>query len=211
MNTKRNPYFRFLTIAFVAALLGGCAEELNLCPDDNHPHAIDLGLPNGTKWSCCNLGAPSPEHSGGYYAWGETDVKSTYDDNYECPNFLDDIARTKYDAAYIKWGDDWQTPNYEQASELINYCKIQESATYNGVKGYLFTGPSGNSIFLPFCGYMNNDELLAEFQGYIWTSTFHNAPGSIMRQSELLKFNNKSAFLEILPCEWGLNIRPVTK
>ena len=21
------------------------------CPDDNHPHAIDLGLPSGTKWA----------------------------------------------------------------------------------------------------------------------------------------------------------------
>ena len=27
------------------------------CPDDNHPHAIDLGLPSGTKWACCNVGA----------------------------------------------------------------------------------------------------------------------------------------------------------
>ena len=43
-----------------------------ICPDDHHPHAIDLGLPSGTKWCCCNVGASTPEGYGGYYAWGET-------------------------------------------------------------------------------------------------------------------------------------------
>ena len=32
--------------------------------------AIDLGLPNGTKWTNMNVGATSPEEYGGYYAWG---------------------------------------------------------------------------------------------------------------------------------------------
>ena len=30
------------------------------CPDDHHPHLIDLGLPSGTKWACCNIGATTP-------------------------------------------------------------------------------------------------------------------------------------------------------
>ena len=51
------------------------------CPDDNHPHMIDLGLPSGTKWACCNVGASSPEEYGGYYAWGETTEKDVYDWN----------------------------------------------------------------------------------------------------------------------------------
>lgn len=41
------------------------------CPDDNHPHAIDLGLPSGTKRSCCNVGASTPEEYGNYFAWDE--------------------------------------------------------------------------------------------------------------------------------------------
>ena len=48
------------------------------CPDDNHPHAIDLGLLFGTLWSCCNVGATKPEEYGGYYAWGETSEKEEY-------------------------------------------------------------------------------------------------------------------------------------
>lgn len=41
------------------------------CPDNNHPHMIDLGLPSGTKWACCNVGASKPEDYGGYYEWGQ--------------------------------------------------------------------------------------------------------------------------------------------
>ena len=28
------------------------------CPDNNHPHMIDLGLPSGTKWACSNVAQP---------------------------------------------------------------------------------------------------------------------------------------------------------
>ena len=49
------------------------------CSNDNHPHIIDLGLPSGTQWSCCNRGAENPEARGGYYAWGETVAKESYD------------------------------------------------------------------------------------------------------------------------------------
>lgn len=53
------------------------------CPDSLHPHMIDLGLPSGTLWSCCNLGASKPEAYGDYYAWGETHTKNRYNsDNY---------------------------------------------------------------------------------------------------------------------------------
>ena len=41
------------------------------CPDNKHPHWIDLGLPSGTLWRCCNEGASKPEVYGGYYEFGE--------------------------------------------------------------------------------------------------------------------------------------------
>lgn len=37
------------------------------CPDNNHPHWIDLGI--GTLWRCCNVDASSPEEFGGYYTF----------------------------------------------------------------------------------------------------------------------------------------------
>ena len=39
---------------------------------------IDLGLPSGTKWAVCNIGAECAEEVGNYYAWGETGVKREY-------------------------------------------------------------------------------------------------------------------------------------
>ena len=41
------------------------------CPDSHHPHWIDLGLPSGTKWACCNQGASSPEDYGIHYTFDE--------------------------------------------------------------------------------------------------------------------------------------------
>lgn len=39
---------------------------------------IDLGLPSGTLWATCNVGANSPEEYGDYFAWGEIEPKSDY-------------------------------------------------------------------------------------------------------------------------------------
>ena len=72
-------------ILFLMVLVGLSAPSLysqgdnNICPDDHHPHMIDLGLPSGTKWACCNVDATKPEEYGGYYAWGETETKDSYE------------------------------------------------------------------------------------------------------------------------------------
>lgn len=36
-------------------------------------NAVDLGLPSGTLWATCNIGATSPEGYGDWFAWGETE------------------------------------------------------------------------------------------------------------------------------------------
>ena len=53
------------------------------CPDDHHPHFIDLGLPSGTKWSCCNEGASKPEDFGGYYPFGAVSSAPSSDQTKE--------------------------------------------------------------------------------------------------------------------------------
>ena len=67
-----------------------CSFFISICPDDNHPHMIDLGLSSGTKWACCNVGASKPEDYGGYYAWGEILVKSDYywDNYFDTKNYV---------------------------------------------------------------------------------------------------------------------------
>ena len=56
------------------------------CPDENHPHWIDMGLPSGTQWRCCNEGASSPEAYGGYYTFGQVGSVPTYDQIQELLN-----------------------------------------------------------------------------------------------------------------------------
>lgn len=151
------------------------------CPDNNHPHMIDLGLPSGTKWACCNVGASSPKDNGGYYAWGETKQKKVYDgDTYihfdsskeTCHNLGRDIAGTKYDIAHVMWGGGWHMPTLTQLRELIDNC-IDEPATSNSVKGYKFTSKTnGGFIFLPAAGHRWDSELYdAGDYGYYWSST----------------------------------------
>lgn len=71
------------------------------CPDNHHPHLIDLGLPSGTKWACCNVGALMPEDYGNYYAFGETEVKDVYDrDSYLFAEKDDNYEYEYYDPDY---------------------------------------------------------------------------------------------------------------
>ncbi len=153
------------------------------CPDDKHPHAIDLGLPSGTKWACCNVDTSHPEKQsptnyGGYYAWGETEEKSYYYWDtypYHTPNGYiyigDDIAGTKYDVAHVKWGGSWRMPSHDQQMELLDNCSWTWT-TRNGVHGILVTHSNFNTIFLPAAGYYVrancNDE---DRFGHYWSSS----------------------------------------
>lgn len=163
----------------------------SLCPDGNHPHAIDLGLPSGTKWSCCNLEAHTPEEIGAYYSWGEPHKKKNYwifsyshykhadktaQAGYinESDSYYDigtDISGTKYDAAHVNWGGTWCMPTTDQITELKENCTYVQSER-NGVKGFLFTGKNGSQIFLPPTGYLHNLPSNGNdfSNGYYWSS-----------------------------------------
>lgn len=149
------------------------------CPDDHHPHMIDLGLPSGTLWACCNVGADSPEGYGGYYAWGETVTKDSYTAaNYTYYNtttkeykFIGkDISGTQYDVAFVKWGSPWRMPTHKQYQELYDNC-TSTWTTQNGVNGLKFTGPNGGTIFLPTAGFRRDTGLYGRgSDGSYWSS-----------------------------------------
>lgn len=141
--------------------------------------AIDLGLPSGTLWSSCNIGASSPEEYGNYYAWGETVAKSEYSENnyqyYKNGSYVDigsDISGTQYDVATALLGDGWRMPTYADVNELKNNC-TSEWTTFNGVYGRKYTSKvNGNSIFLPAAGYRWEGNLFNTGKyGDYWTST----------------------------------------
>lgn len=156
------------------------------CPDNHHPHMIDLGLPSGTKWACCNVDADHPENQsptyyGGYYAWGELDGNKDYYDwstyiYYDESDFeLDsDIAGTQFDVAHMKWGGSWVMPSLDQIEELFDNCTYKWTSI-NGVNGGLFTSKAnGGTIFLPAAGRRWQDHLYtAGSSGNYWASTQH--------------------------------------
>lgn len=188
------------------------------CPDANHPHMIDLGLPSGTKWACCNLEASKPEEYGGHYAWGETSTKRVYNtstymyyQNGTMVNIGSDIAGTKYDAATAIWGNTWRMPTIGQFAELVNNCSTTWTSR-DGVVGREFIGPSGGTIFLPAVGWYWDSSIHftdnAGSCGKYWSST---AIESGPYEAWLLYFNSGGA-----NCandgyrRDGLSIRPVS-
>ena len=154
---------------------------------------VDLGLPSGTKWATCNIGATNPEDYGDYFAWGETTPKDTYswatyslcngtnstltkycnNSSYGNGGFTDDltILESSDDAATANWGSGWRMPTYDELNELKNNCTVTWT-TQSGVNGRLFTGPNGNSIFLPAAGLRRVSSLYgAGSSGYYWSSS----------------------------------------
>lgn len=153
-----------LALSAQSRLLSGAPENVE---------AVDLGLPSGTRWASCNVGASSPEEYGGYYSWGETEEKDDYSWNnysyletYEkfdgytriiCKDIGDHISGTQYDVAHVKWGGEWRLPTKSEMDELLEYC-IAEVTIYNDVKVMKFIGPSGKSVFFPFPGAYFHDD-----------------------------------------------------
>ena len=177
---------REVTIADINAII-----DIILHPATAEEHEwVDLGLPSGTLWATCNVGANSPEEAGDYFAWGETEPKESYTwETYKwfydrngwpcctkyCTNELDGTVDNKTeldpedDAASVNWGPSWRMPSQRQIFELCDQC-IREVTTINGVQGIRFIGPNGNMVFLPLAGYYNKDTLnTAGTQGYYWT------------------------------------------
>ena len=178
---------------------------------------IDLGLPSGTKWASCNVGATKPEEYGGYYAWGETEEKNGYSqDTYryykkgEYVNLGSDISGTEYDVAHVKWGGNWCMPSWDDLIELEHNC-TNEWTTLNGVYGRKFTSNiNGNSIFLPAAGYRcYGDHYYRGGYGDYWSST--QVPSDLRNACHLFFSSGYARLYDISSREYGRSVRPVVR
>lgn len=184
---------------------------------------VDLGLPSGTLWATCNIGASSPEDYGGYFAWGETTSKDYYSwstykycegtsntltkyNNKSNYGIVDDKTELEDadDAATVNWGSGWQMPSRGQCEELRNSSNTtSEWTSLNGVYGRKITSrTNGNSIFLPAAGERYDDTYQA-FQeyGYYRSRTV----------SYSIKFRNRDEGWYGGEREYGQSVRPVIK
>ena len=156
---------------------------------------VDLDLPSGLLWATCNVGADVPEDYGDYFAWGETQPKTSYTwnnyqycngsyntltkycnkSNYGYNGFTDNLTTLlpEDDAATANWGNGWRMPTQAEFQELLDNTTVTWT-TQNGVKGRLFTASNGNSLFLPAAGYRGNSSLNdAGSYGYYWSSSLY--------------------------------------
>lgn len=156
----------------------------NLTPDGwddsdanmlNGHEYVDLGLPSGTLWATCNVGAESPEDYGGYYAWGEIETKDVYTQSsylyYSNSIRNSEISSSQYDVARQKWGGKWRIPTNNECQELIDNC-IWTWTQIKGIAGYKIEGLNGKSIFLPAAGYYRDSSISADtYAAWYWSST----------------------------------------
>ena len=77
----------------------------NFIGTENGHEWVDLGLPTGTKWATCNIGATKPEEIGDHFAWGEVTPKEVYDwDTYKYGSSYDKLTRYNTDSGYGRNG-----------------------------------------------------------------------------------------------------------
>ena len=130
---------------------------------------VNLGLPSGTLWATCNIGATSETDYGVYFQWGDisgisgsllgkysdenyswatapfNNRSSSYNEEYfnaHKSEWLDDNNNLKpeYDAATQIMGGDWRMPTKAEFDELL-------SGTTNGwIFNYNDTGVSGREF-----------------------------------------------------------------
>lgn len=142
---------------------------------------VDLGVVvHGKKilWAKTNIGAEKPADYGDYYAWGETETKSSYNiesyeyktfegspaeydadgflitpekGRYHYSNIFDDISGTKHDVAHVKWGGEWRMPSHAEQEALLNQCDCKwTSMNVDGkvVNGLKVTNKNDSSKYI---------------------------------------------------------------
>ena len=191
---------------------------------DSNDVYVDLGLPSGTLWATCNIGASAPEEYGDYFAWGETEPKTTYSwSTYKycmgdgdqltkyCPSadngyngFTDQLTKLQPedDAATVILGDEWCTPTYDQWLELWEHTSF-EWTKQKGVNGMLFTADNGNELFLPAAGG-HNGGITYYVEGLYWSSELY-----ILSMVSYLNFNSDYCSLKYGFRSDGYSVRPV--
>jgi hypothetical protein len=153
------------------AIMSDVYEQTHTEPSHEY---VDLGLPSGTLWATCNIGADNPEDAGLYFQWGDTQgytaaqvgtdkvfdwahYKYSNDDGSEMTryNATDELTELlpEDDAATANWGSDWRMPTADEVQELIDNTihEFVTDAEENPI-GMRFTG-NGNSIFVPSAGF----------------------------------------------------------
>lgn len=149
-----------------------------------------------------------------FFAWGETSCKDEYtkknSKTYKRRPYYREIGGDpSLDAARAMWGGSWRLPTVEEFIELKKHC-TWEWSSLSMRKGYLVTGPNGNSIFLPAAGCQEDKEHEGvNYHGFYWSSTPNR---HIIDSACALTFDNSLYYVDKNIDRYiGLSVRPVTE
>lgn len=198
---------------------------------------IDLGLPSGTLWATKNVGADYPQAIGDYLAWGETQPRDEFTAFYDWRYYKycnsSERSLTKYctkelygmdgftdgltellpedDAAYVRWGSNWQTPSIGQLLELTDtaYTTIERTRREDG--GFFFqitSKKNGNSIILPSAGTFQKWEVTTFIYADYWSRSLASLSSLSTNAQYLELLTTRGRARNALRC-YGMPIRPV--
>lgn len=194
---------------------------------------VDLGLPSGTLWASCNVGAEKPEDFGLYFAWGETEgyegitdeKQFSWSDYKLCGGSSSTLTKYNNNSSYgtvdnlttLEQVDDaaytsdktCRMPTKSDFEELTaNTTSVWE--TLNGVNGRRFTSKtSGNSIFVPAASYCSNGSVNSVGSGgYLWSSSLSERDS---RRAWYLDFNSDGASVRNIGRYYGFTVRAIKK
>lgn len=150
-------------------------------PDYNGYEYIDLGLPSGTKWASCNVGAKSAIDKGTISKWAS--------------NIAGD-----------QWGGTWRQPTLDEIKELVAHC----SRTYHFDSSYRYwtewVGPNGNKIIFPENGAVDgNGTSIDTWSGVYWSSQVSGRKAYVLKTGQY-----ESDFWTEYPVGYKAYVRPVS-
>ena len=133
--------------------------------------AVDLGL--SVFWGEAPLEVPNKHFEERLFTWGDDSCNFSHKDAHEEDDFEelvnngiitdDGFLTPKYDHAYQILGEKWRMPTVEEFKELIDKCEW----TWIG-DGYAVTGPSKNSIKIPYVlSYRDTGQRIVEDIWYL--------------------------------------------
>lgn len=170
---------------------------------DVNQEFVDLGL--STKWARCNLGASSETEAGGLFGFGDM---TGYNTSIDIARYASgDIYRTASDVANRVYGGKATMPTIGEFEELFRCCRVEWAET-DGVVGYRFTGPNGNSIFLPAAGSSTKGVTAGASVEGRYLSGSANVSDPQFAMSYL--FTNSGHARSTTPVYQALSVRPVS-
>lgn len=176
-------------------------------PADFNPDTDLVDLALSTKWAKYNVGATDEKQLGGLFGFGDM---TGFQTSINLEDYASaDIYKTDRDVANKVYGS-WVTmPTIDEFEELFTECKKEwVEDTENHVAGYKFTGPNGNSIFLPAAGTRTQGNVSGEGLNGYYLSGSINATDN--RFAMAYSFDQNVARRTSTPVYQALAIRPVS-